>query len=312
MSGIVVLGDILLDRDIDGVADRLCPDAPVPVLTERDRTERPGGAALAAVMLALDGVEVTLVGALGADPAGDRVRALLADLGVSLVELPYVGATPEKIRMRAGPHQLMRLDRGTAPGRFGEVPTGLRRLLDESAGVLVSDYGRGVAALVPLRRWVAGTTAERPVVWDPHTRGATPVPGARLVTPNRGEAAAFAAAHGAGLDGTDPDGSSGGLVAEAALLRRAWRVQAVAVTTGADGALLVEQDCPPQPVPTEPASGHYACGAGDRFAATATVRLAEGGDARSSVAEAVRAASMYVAGDGPASLFAHLSLEGTT
>jgi rfaE bifunctional protein kinase chain/domain len=307
MTGIVVLGDILLDRDIDGVADRLCPDAPVPVLTERYRAERPGGAALAAVMLALDGVETTLVGAVGADPAGDRVRALLAELGVSLVELPYTGATPEKIRLRAGPHQLMRLDRGTAPGRFGDVPVELRRLLDESAGILVSDYGRGVAALIALRRWIAGVATERPVVWDPHTRGATPVPGVRLATPNRSEAAAFAAAHGADLDGSD-----GGVGAEAALLRRAWRVHAVAITIGAGGALLAEHDRPPRPVPAEPARGHDACGAGDRFAATAAMCLAEGADARAAVGEAVRSASAYVAGDGPASLFAHLSLEGTT
>ena len=63
-----------------------------PVRRRHLRLER-GGAALAATFLALDGVDVVLVGAIGADEAGDAVRGLLAALGVSLVEIPYDGPT---------------------------------------------------------------------------------------------------------------------------------------------------------------------------------------------------------------------------
>ena len=38
---LVVVGDLLLDRDVTGVADRLCPDAPVPVLTIHATTPLP-------------------------------------------------------------------------------------------------------------------------------------------------------------------------------------------------------------------------------------------------------------------------------
>ena len=31
---ILIIGDTLLDRDVEGVVTRLCPDAPVPVLDE--------------------------------------------------------------------------------------------------------------------------------------------------------------------------------------------------------------------------------------------------------------------------------------
>jgi len=50
---LVVVGDALLDVDVDGEVTRLCPDAPVPVLDAATERERPGGAALAALLTAL-------------------------------------------------------------------------------------------------------------------------------------------------------------------------------------------------------------------------------------------------------------------
>ncbi|MGW2546746.1 SIS domain-containing protein, partial [Kitasatospora sp. NPDC001574] len=47
---LVVVGDVLLDRDITGTADRLSPEAPVPVVADARSTERPGGAGLAALL----------------------------------------------------------------------------------------------------------------------------------------------------------------------------------------------------------------------------------------------------------------------
>ena len=52
---IVVVGDLLLDRDVSGVVTRLSADAPVPILTEVSTVERAGGAGLAATLLAQDG-----------------------------------------------------------------------------------------------------------------------------------------------------------------------------------------------------------------------------------------------------------------
>ena len=49
---LVVVGDALLDVDLEGRAARLAPDAPVPVLDDLRERPRPGGAALAAVLAA--------------------------------------------------------------------------------------------------------------------------------------------------------------------------------------------------------------------------------------------------------------------
>src|SRR5205823_3379855 len=67
---LVVLGDCLLDRDLEGEVERLCPDAPVPVVDEPIPSSRPGGAGLAAALAAEDGNEVTLITALSRDEAG--------------------------------------------------------------------------------------------------------------------------------------------------------------------------------------------------------------------------------------------------
>jgi rfaE bifunctional protein kinase chain/domain len=307
---VVVVGDTLLDRDITGVADRLCPDAPVPVLTETSTVERAGGAGLAASFLAADGADVVLVTALADDQAGDRVRELLAAAGVTLVELPYLGATVEKIRLRAGDHPLLRLDRGVQPGRYGDVPDAVAAAVAEAATVLVSDYGRGVTALPGLRRVLVNAAPRVPIVWDPHPKGATPVQGTRLVCPNRAEAAGFAALHGAVMNGT-PEPEPDAIAAEARLLCLAWHARAVVVTLGGHGAMLVRPDGVGQLIPTTARHRGDTCGAGDRFAAAAAYGLTRSGDVAAAVARAVAAASSYVADGGPASLAPARTLEGS-
>ena len=55
MTRLAVVGDVLLDRDLDGRAERLAPDAPVPVVDGLEEHARPGGAGLAAALAAAGG-----------------------------------------------------------------------------------------------------------------------------------------------------------------------------------------------------------------------------------------------------------------
>ena len=112
---LVVVGDALLDCDIDGQVSRLCPDAPVPVLEDAVSTWRPGGAALAALLAATGGIPVVLVTPLGDDEASATVRALLKPQ-LTVVGLPLTGPLTEKTRFRAFGRNLLRADRagGTA------------------------------------------------------------------------------------------------------------------------------------------------------------------------------------------------------
>jgi D-beta-D-heptose 7-phosphate kinase/D-beta-D-heptose 1-phosphate adenosyltransferase len=291
---IVVVGDALLDRDLDGRVERLCPDAPVPVVDELAERARPGGAALAAALAGLDGREVVLVTALAGDEPGARLRELLGQAGVTVADLGLAGPTPEKIRIRAAGRPLVRVDRGGGPAGVGALGAAGRRVLRGAAAVLVADYGRGVAAQPTVRTAVAGLPARVPVVWDPHRLGAGPTPGARLVTPNRDEAARFAA-------GVAGDGLAA-VTARARALARRWAAAGVVVTLGPQGALLAEGETPPLLVPAPPAAGGDPCGAGDRFAGAATGLLADGALPSEAVAGAVAAASAFVAAGGAAAV----------
>ena len=300
---LVVLGDALLDRDVEGTVERIAPDAPVPVLDERCARARPGGAALAAALAAAEGRPVTLVAALSGDDAGVELAALIAAAGVELVDLGLDGPTPEKIRLRtAGGQPLLRLDRGDAgpaPPRVGRASAAARAAIGWASALLVADYGRGVAAEPGIRaalaeRAAAGDGGAAPTAWDPHPRGPAPTPGVLLAMPNEREAAAFA-----------PEVAGDGLPAlakRAASLRRRWGTRHVCVTRGPLGALLDGGDGAPLAVPAEPVGpGADPCGAGDRFAATAVARLADGARCEEAVTAAVEAASRFVAAGGAAS-----------
>jgi D-beta-D-heptose 7-phosphate kinase / D-beta-D-heptose 1-phosphate adenosyltransferase len=293
---IVVVGDALLDRDLDGRAERLAPDAPVPVVDDIEAHPRAGGAGLAATLAAADGEPVTLVCALGDDDAGRELRGLLERAGVAVHDLGLRGATPEKVRVRVGGRALVRLDRGDRSDCWPPDSAALELLCDADA-VLVSDYGRGIAAEPGIRAALERRPAALPTVWDPHPRGRPPVPGVTLATPNASEAAASAARGGAP---GGPNGSLAAAVRAARALAARWQAVNVCVTRGAEGAVLIAGDGPPLAIPAPAVSGGDPCGAGDRFAATATARLAAGALPSEAVRAAVEAASAFVAAGGAA------------
>jgi D-beta-D-heptose 7-phosphate kinase / D-beta-D-heptose 1-phosphate adenosyltransferase len=298
---LVVIGDALLDRDVEGVVERLSPDAPVPVLDEQRAHARPGGAALAAALAAAEGRPVTLVTALSDDDAGVELAALIAAAGVELVDLALDGATPEKVRLRtAAGEALLRLDRGGPPpgvgSGVGRATAAARAAIGWASALLVADYGRGVAAEPGIRAALAERAVAEdpvPIAWDPHPRGPAPTPGVLLATPNEREAATF-------VPEVEGDGLPA-LAERAASLRRRWGAEHVCVTRGRQGALLDGGDGPPLMIAAPPVGpGADPCGAGDRFAAKAAALLADGASCDEAVAAAVEAASRFVDAGGAA------------
>ncbi len=333
---LVVVGDVLLDREVSGTVDRLCPEAPVPVLDQREVLDRPGGAGLAALFTAssVDGARVTprrsprevvLVAAVSADAAGERIRELVTRAGVRLVEVPLLGPTPEKIRLRAGEHLLLRLDRGGAPGGLGPVPADAVSAIHAAGAILVSDYGRGIATSPRLRAALTERAQGVPVVWDPHPHGGQPVAATRLVMPNRSEAEGFTASGSAAGNGYHAQSRGGDshndngngrrdsatadlaqVAGMAVLLRRCWTAGAVAVTLAERGAVLSDGVHPPLLVPTPFSARGDSCGAGDRFASAAVVSLSDGSSVLDAVTAGVTAATAYVAAGGVLALYPEL------
>ena len=288
---VVVVGDVLLDVDLDGETSRICPDAPAPVVDLADRRESPGGAGLVALLCADSGARVTLVAPLADDDEGRRLTAMLSTR-VDLVPLPHEGRTRTKTRVRSGGQTLLRLDDG-GPGRPADVPRDVvGAALAGADVVLVSDYGAGTTAHDGMRALLAEGAAAGFLVWDPHPRGAGPVAGATLVTPNLAEARTAAATFG--------DTAASHPEQLAAVLRERWSALACCVTAGSSGAYLATGDGEPLFVPAQVVSTGDPCGAGDRFVATAATALAGGAVLSEAVVDAVREASAWVATGGAA------------
>ncbi|MCG5431674.1 PfkB family carbohydrate kinase [Mycobacterium sp. MYCO198283] len=301
MSALVVVGDLMLDVDIDGSAQRLSPEAPVPVVEPERVWHRPGGAGLAAVLAARAHPDVVLVTATGDDPSGRALARLFAaeHPQIRVIGLPLTGTTLAKVRIRAAGQSVVRVDHGDGYAADEPLPAQARDALRAAAAICVADYGHGVAAHQELRALLIELAADIPVVWDPHPRGGPPIPGATLVTPNSAEAQRFS-----------PDTASPGHRAEA--LRRQWGARAVSVTLGSRGAVVADPDAVNHIPPPEVAADGRAdtCGAGDRFAVAAALALADGDDPLRAATRAVDAASRFVASGGAAGVSSPADLPG--
>lgn len=274
---VTVIGDALLDRDILGRGARRLADADAPVIDVDNEVSAPGGGALTALAVSGLGCPTTFVTALGDDEAGATVRCRLERAGVEVIDLHLDGPTPEKTRLRHHGEVVARIDRGGARSAIGPVTATAIDAVTAADGVLVSDYGRGMAAHLTL---IGALAPETPVVWDPHPNGGRPGPQVWLATPNLGEAQGF-------LDA--PDLAPEFLATE---LARRWTCH-VAVTCGANGAVTSDGVsstwCPTKPVTGDP------CGAGDWFAAAATRALASGSSILDAVAAGCAAAGAWIA-----------------
>ena len=81
---VLVVGDIMLDAYLIGDADRISPEAPVPVVRiEKERYLLGGAGNVARNIVALGGV-ATLAGVMGKDASADRIRGLVRDEGICL------------------------------------------------------------------------------------------------------------------------------------------------------------------------------------------------------------------------------------
>lgn len=194
---ILVIGDLMLDRFVYGKADRVSPEAPIPVLAASHETVVPGGAGNVARNIAALGGHVALVGVLGDDDAGRDFVRLLRNIARLEANLLTVANRPTTLKVRyvAGSQQLLRVDRETVEPISSEIEDRLiGRLKDEvpaANAVLLSDYAKGVlgprliAAAIELARM-----HKVPIVADPKTTDFSRYRGVTVLKPNARELSA--------------------------------------------------------------------------------------------------------------------------
>ncbi len=188
---IIVVGDIMCDHYVWGDVERISPEAPVQVLRWEREANLPGGAANAAMNLAALGCQVHLVGTVGRDAPGTWLIDHLRSSGVRTagVVRSKSRATIIKTRVMAKSQHMLRIDReprepiGESDVR--QMLTALRTLTKRAAGILCSDYNKGVLSIPVLRASLAHGRAF--TVVDPKSRDFRRYRGAHLLTPNERE-----------------------------------------------------------------------------------------------------------------------------
>jgi rfaE bifunctional protein kinase chain/domain len=295
---VLVVGDLMLDEFIWGKVARISPEAPVPVVEVTGQSFHLGGAGnVAANLRALQG-EVVLLGVIGADAAGERVKEALRLAGVVPALAVADGLRPTTVKTRIVAHnqQVVRADREVADdirdGLEDALLLSVREHLGSCRAVIVSDYQKGVVTSRVMKLVVAQARRHRiPVLVDPKVPHLARYRGASVVTPNQLEA----------------EQATGQRIRSEADLRlvgerllKRLGCEAALVTRGEHGMSLFERGRKPAHIKTAVRQVFDVTGAGDTVIASLALAASAGAGLREAAELANRAAGIVVGKVGTA------------
>ena len=271
---VVVLGDVMLDEFVWGDVTRISPEAPVPVVDVRRESVHLGGAANVLANLLALGARGTVVGVVGDDEAGKRLRDSLRVLGAAADNNLLVDELrPSTIKTRIIAHSqlVVRADRESRQPVDTKLENRIVDCLKETlAGAhafVVSDYDKGVVTPRILREILPFAYERVPVLIDPKLRNFNHYRPATLVTPNHHEALRMSDSEDLSDDGSHH---------AAKVIREKLGCDAVLITRGDRGMMLLEADGQPVYVETAAREVYDVTGAGDTVIAALGAALATG------------------------------------
>jgi len=297
---ILILGDLILDEYIWGDAERISPEAPVPVVNIKKREIRPGGAANVAMTIsALGGVPI-LAGVIGDDDSGVRFRSTIMELGLSSSGLVNERGrtTPLKTRILASNQQMLRIDSESVTSIDLSARQNLLAYLDDALGkvdaLLISDYAKGTISVELLAPVLDNAKSHNLLITvDPKPSNMHLYKGVTLVSPNLKEAAT---ASGISIK----DRTS--LVQAAKKLMECVAPKALLITRGGDGLSLFTSDGSAHHLPAMTSEVYDVSGAGDTMIGTLTLAMSAGANILDAVEIANCAAGVVVRKAGVATV----------
>ena len=290
---IVVLGDVMLDEFIWGDVTRVSPEAPVPVVDIRRESTHLGGAANVLANLLALGARASVIGVVGNDFAGERIRSFVRDKSALQTDAELVLDTSRpttiKTRIIAQNQMVVRADRELRTPVKGEtedrIIRAVKAALETAQALVVSDYDKGVVTPRILSEILPAAYGRMPVLIDPKMRNFGAYRPATLVTPNHHEALRVA-----GLE----EDSDDTLQRAAQMIRKRLGCDAVLITRGDRGMMLVEGDSDPVNVETAAREVFDVTGAGDTVIAALGAALAAGASMAEAAVLANHAAGIVV------------------
>ena len=311
---ILVVGDLILDQYIKGTVDRISPEAPVPILLQKEIFYTPGGAANVANNLSSLGAKVTVVGRIGPDMEGDLLKKVLKERNIRVAGIMTDNRvhTILKTRIVAHQQQVVRIDRekvvDDSDGRFYDekVAPFIHKSFADIDGVIISDYGKGIVQpplvddLTALAR-----KAGIPIVVDPKVEHLKFYGQVTSITPNRKEAENA-------LKSLEPDTRKAFGIVKTRLdsmdavrkvgggLLNYLGIDSLLITLGEDGMCLFESGKEPLHIPTRAQEVFDVSGAGDTVISVFTLAMAAGAKKKEAADIANHAAGIVVGKVGAA------------
>ena len=305
---IVVLGDVMLDEFIWGDVSRISPEAPVPVVDiKRESTHLGGAANVLANLLAL-GANACVIGVIGQDFAGERILSSVREKSALQTDGLLIAddsrPTTIKTRIIAQNQMVVRADREHRGAVNGETEARIigaaKSAIEDAHALIVSDYDKGVITPRILAEVLPSAYGRMPVLIDPKLRNFDAYRPASLVTPNHHEA----------LQVTNlEEDSDGALQTAAQKIRARLGCDAVLITRGERGMILVEGNRDPVFVATAAREVYDVTGAGDTVVATLAAALSAGASMTEAAVLANQAAGIVVSKLGTATASAQEILE---
>jgi len=295
---VLVVGDLMLDRYISGVVDRVSPEAPVPVVRVEHESSAVGGAGNVAANVAALGAVCEVVGLVGADAAGGIMRDALEALGVRTSGLVVAETRPTTVKTRilARRQQVVRFDHevdaDAEPPVAERLSQSVERLSERCDVLVMEDYNKGVLVPEVIRRTLAAAARyELPSVVDPKRRNFFAYAGATVFKPNAKE---LEDALGSFIYPTDARWMEE--------TRRRLDARHLLLTLGERGMALQTGEGALVRVPTAARGVYDVSGAGDTVTAVVAVVLAAGGTVEEAALLANHAAAIEVGKPGVATV----------
>jgi D-beta-D-heptose 7-phosphate kinase/D-beta-D-heptose 1-phosphate adenosyltransferase len=304
---VVVVGEAMLDIYLEGSIERLCREAPLPVVDIRECKNVPGGGANTAVNVHELGGQVSFLSVVGNDPQGSLLQQTLRDRGIATDGLIVEPGrrTLAKHRLIGGSQMLARFDQGSggAISRDSEdrLIQHLSQCFAEADAVIVSDYDYGVfsprliQSLASLQR-----RSPRVMVVDSRRPAALSRIGATAIKPSYEEALRLLETPAGPRPPAGPrhSGRAEFVAAQGERVLDHTGAQIAAITLDRDGAVVIERGRPPYRTYARPMRASRCTGAGDTFASA--LALAAGADTPAAAELASAAAAVVVDKDGTA------------
>lgn len=296
---VLVIGDVMLDSYFVGNADRLCQEAPVPVVAVQQRQDFPGGAANVAANVASLGAQVFLLSVIGCDDEGERLQQVLAESKIAAEHLIVSNEhrTLTKQRVVANNHLIVRFDYGSTELLSStleqQLIDRLIQLFPYCDAVIISDYQYGI--LTPqIIQFLAKLQAQlpRPIAIDAKQLFAYRAVNATAIKPNYFEAIQLLELANQRHDRAEQITPYG----ERLLQLTGARI--AAVTLDAEGAIVFEQGESPIRTTAQPVPQQQTSGAGDTFIATLTLALASNISTHTAASLAAAATAIVVQQSG--------------